>query len=223
MEGQRSFEISGGYALTTGNMAVENASKLTHTGLFDWGFAFGFYGREGVMGKKDIFGMKLGWDFHYNTLAEKSIENLEPTPASYAIEKKNMLAHGPYIKVEYTLNYRVQPMIGLGAHLLGVRGSQFTLYNNPKDNFYKEVVYTPGGWGRINPAFSANAGFRILISDKFALNFNYELFLRNSWTTKYKIEATPASSEYAKLEQDWYVRQIGWMHHATATLQFLLR
>ncbi|TNE80992.1 MAG: hypothetical protein EP332_05770 [Bacteroidetes bacterium] len=223
MDRQRVLEFGGGYAGALGNIASANASKLTHVGNFDWGFGFGFYGKEGVMGKKDLFGMKLGWDFHYNSLQESSVEAFEPKPQSFELVRQNMMVHGPYVKVEYTLNYRVQPFIGLGAHLSAVRGSEIKLTYDPADNFYKSVHYQPKGWGRINPALSANAGFRILVSDKFAIAGTYEFMLRNSWATRYDILAESASSDYADLEQEWTIRQIGWFHHATVSLQFLLR
>ncbi len=223
MDRQRTLELSGGYAGTIGNIAKANASKLTHAGNFNWGFGFSFYGQEGVMGKKDLFGLKLGWDFHYNSLQESSIEAFNPKPQSFELVRQNMLVHGPYVKVEYTLNYRVQPFIGLGAHLSAVRGSEIKLEFDPAVNFYRSVHYKPKAWGRINPALSAHTGFRILISDKLALAGTYEFMLRNSWATRYDIVAESASSDTADLEQEWSIRQIGWMHRATVSLQFLLR
>ena len=130
--------------------------------------------------------------------------------------------HGPWIRLEYTTNTRVAPFIGIGAHLLAVRGAKFDLGFNPQDNFYKEVYYNPGGWGRINASFSGSAGLRVTMPGNWCLALQYQLFIRDTWTVNYRVKAVPATLDSEEVESSFLLIQKGWNQHIDLKVQFPL-
>lgn len=206
-----------------GNMAVENKAKLRFDGVWSMGVAIGKYGNEGRLFRKDVVGFQMGYLFHVNSLDDSYMDELEPQPSSVNLHKPGQLLHGPFARLEYSFNRRVAPFIGAGAHLLALRGAKFDLNFDVQDNYYKQVRYEPNTWGRINPCFSGFGGLRVLFKNDWALAAQYEIFLRDTWTVKYKIIAMPATVDNPEKESSQLLTQKGWNQHVELRLQIPLR
>ncbi len=221
-EGRLTLDVTGGWAGTMGNMTKPNPSLLSHNGVWHWGIGLTKFSWAGKLGKKDMVAWRYGYDFQYNYLDKNVFAELSPMPEEVDFIRRNQLVHGPYVKFEYTADYPFQPFIGIGGHLTAVRASEFEFEYAPDMNYYQKVEFVPGGWGRLNPSFTAHTGFRILFPSSLSLSFQYEIFLRNTWTSRYNVTATPYVADGEVLETSQFVTQLGWMHRIDLQLNIPL-
>lgn len=223
MENLWYFNVSGGMAQTYGNMTQPNPGHLIYNGSWSMALDFTQYTIEGKGLKKGIFGFGFGYQFHINSLDASDLKNVEPEPESYTLHKRTQLLHGPYFKVEYTLNTAFAPYLGLGAHLTAVRGAQFDLNFSPQNNFVQQAKYEGSNWGRINPSISAYGGLRWVFKNRWALGMCYEIYLRDVWSVKYNVTGVPATSSLEETEESFILTQKGWNQHVELKLQMPLR
>lgn len=217
------FDVAVGKGFANGKMAEKQAGYLTYQGSWSMNLAFTKYSSEGQLGKHDLFGYQFGWQFHSNRLDESVLMNLTPEPNRVEVDKGSQLLHGPVFRLEYTRAGQFAPYFGLGAHLLAVRASTFTLHYLPQSNFYQTATYKTSGWGRINASFSAYTGFHVVMPGNWTLGLNYELYLRDAWTSKYTVVADPAALDQQEVETTYLITHTGWVHHAELRVQFPLR
>lgn len=217
------FDISAGAAQSFGPMTKTNPGRLIYNGA--WGMNLGFtkYSSEGQMLKGDLIGCQFGYIFHMNQLDATDLNGISPTPTSLKIHKSGQLLHGPYIRFEYTRSGKFAPYLGVGAHLLALRGAKFDVRFDPQDNYYGELQYSTSSWGRINACFSGYGGLRFVMPGDWTLSLNYELFLRDAWNAKYTVKAIPAAIDNPEEEFTFKLTQLGWNQRVELRLQFPLR
>lgn len=190
-----------------------------------WGLNLGFskYSSDGQMLKGDVLGIQFGYLFHMNQLDASGLDSISPKPVSVDLHKSGQLLHGPYLRFEYTRAGKFAPYIGVGAHLLALRGAKFDVNFDPQDNYFKEAQYSTSSWGRVNACFSGYGGFRFVFPGDWTLGLNYELFLRDAWNAKYTIKAIPATLDNPEEEYSFILTQLGWNQRIELRLQLPLR
>lgn len=217
------FDASVGAAQTYGPMTRSNPGQLIYSG--SWGLNLGFskFSSKSQMLKGDLIGLQFGYLFHMNQLNAKDLKQIQPTPTSVDIHKSGQLLHGPYVRLEYSRSGKFAPYIGLGAHLLALRGPKFDLNFDPQDNYFQEAQYSTSSWGRVNASFSGFGGLRFVLPSDWSLSLNYELFLRDAWNAKYTIKAIPATLDNPEEEFTFILTQLGWNQRIELRLQLPLR
>jgi hypothetical protein len=217
------FDVSTGAAQTFGSMTKTNPGRLIYHG--SWGLNLGFtkYSSEDQLLKGDLVGCQFGYLFHMNQADASDLGQISPTPASIKIHKSGQLLHGPYVRFEYTRAGKFAPYIGVGAHLLALRGAKFDVNFDPQDNYYGKLEYGTSSWGRVNACFSGFGGLRFVLPGDWSLSLNYELFLRDAWNAKYTIKAIPAAIDNPEEEFSFMLTQNGWNQRVELRLQLPLR
>ncbi|MBI1221217.1 MAG: hypothetical protein GC180_01330 [Bacteroidetes bacterium] len=216
------FEVSAGKGFASGKMTELKPGYLTYQGSWSFNMGFTHYSKEGQLGRKDLFGYHFGYQFHANSLDESVLNQINPSPNTYQINKGSQLMHGPVFRMEYTRSGRFAPYVGLGAHLLAVRPATFQMNYLPQDNYYQTNAYTSSPWGRINACFSAFTGFHIVMPGDWTIGLNYEVYLRDAWTSRYKVTSTPSAIDQKPVETDFNITHTAWVSHAELRVQFPL-
>jgi len=218
------FDVSAGATQSFGAMTESNnSSYMKVNGGWSMNLGFTKYGSKGQFFKQDVLGFHMGYQFHVNSMDMKELNRIDPSPSAYKVIKGSQLLHGPVMRLEYTRAGSFAPYIGLGAHLLALRGAQMDVEFRPQDNYYKKVEYRGSGWGRLNASVSALAGLRIVLPNDWALGLHYELYLRDAWNTKYNVTAIPATIDNVEREDSFILTQLGWNQHIELRLQMPLR
>jgi|GEM_PF-2219459 len=217
------FDISAGAAQTFGNMTQTNPAYLSNNGAWSMNLGFTKYSSKGQFFKKDLIGFQMGYQFHVNQVDGADLSKIDPAPSSYTFKKGNQLLHGPVMRLEYTRAGAFAPYIGLGAHLLALRGAQMDVEFDPKDNYYSKIEYRGSNWGRLNASLSVFGGIRLVLPNDWALGLNYEIYLRDAWNVKYNVTAIPATIDNVEREDSFILTQLGWNQHIELRLQMPLR
>lgn len=217
------FDASVGAAQTFGSMTKPNEGHLIYDGAWGANLGISKYSSEGQLMKRDLIGVHFGYLFHMNQLNPADLNEVNPKPSSVDIHKSGQLLHGPFVRFEYTRSGMFAPYLGIGAHLLALRGAKFDLNFDPQDNYYRQAQYSTSAWGRINGCFSAYGGLRFVLPGDWSLSLNYEVFLRDSWNAKYTVKAIPAAIDKPEQEYTFILTQLGWNQRVELRLQLPLR
>jgi len=130
------FDISAGATQSFGSMIESNnAAYMKVKGGWSMNLGFTKYGSKGQFFKNDVLGFHMGYQFHVNSIDATELNTIKPSPAGYSMKKSSQLIHGPVMRLEYTRAGSLAPYIGVGAHLMAVRGAEMDVDFSPQDNY----------------------------------------------------------------------------------------